>query len=366
MAKAKSIQTTNTNLLYARVVRADGTKTFINKINANGYGTDSKGGQIHKTRIVQAGRVLKELPEALGKSECVLVGGITHKLTKREQKQLAESDDSFLNFKAVDVARLQFANPDAHHAKAAGKNTSKQAVRHSAEEKKPTAKRARKAAKAEGIEVDMLTKKSQTSSRKRDRKSDTDESIIKQMPRELKRLISDGQLKLNNKQISQVLTALGLDAEFYVVSIESHFGGLSLVLPERKQQDKATKKAKPGKSVAQYASKKEVRKLLGKLKTKLVAPTARYLAAHKQRVKEIRKFWQNVFGLASPLDVKPGLLIIDDYGDKYALVAIDHVSTVFVKLDGTNERLVAHSLLSHKSGHAKFTLLPADELDAAV
>lgn len=379
MAKAKSFQTTNTHLLYARVVRADGTKTFINKINANGYGTDAKGGQIHKTRIVQAGKTLRELPEAMEKGEFVLSGGIAHKLTKREQKQLANGDDSFLDNKGVDVIRLQFVEPETattarratrHTPEEIAKKVAKRALKSATAkaEKAPSAKRARRAAKADGIEVDMLTKKSGTAPRKRDRKATTeaDTSVIKQMPRELKRLISDGQLKLNAKQTAQVLTALGLDAEFYAASVENHFDGMYLALPVREIKQAKQKKAKSGKAVAQYVSKKELKKLLGKLKTKLVAPTAKYLVTHKKRVKEIRAFWQNVLGLESPLDVKPGLMVIDDYNQPYVLVAIDHVSSVFVKTDGSAERLIAHSMLSQKAGHAKFTLLPSDELDVAV
>lgn len=362
MAKAKSIQTTNTNLLYARVVRADGTKTFINKVNANGYGTDARGAQIHRTRIVQAGRVLKELPEAMDKTEFVLSAGIAHKLTKREQKMLANGEDKFLDFKSIDVVRLQFVEPDAHHAKAAGKNTSRQAVRHTSAEK-PTAKRARKTAKAEGIEVDLLTKKSQTAPRKKERKA-ADTSIIKEMPRELKRLIQDSVLKLNAKQTEQVLISLGLDAQFYAKSVESNFDGLYLALPAKKEKTKA--KARNKQRAPQYATAKESAKLLKKLKTKLVAPSEKYVAQHKKKVKEVRIFWQNVLGLNSPGDVKRGLLIVDDYGEKYALIAIDQVSTVFVRTDGSNERLIAHSLLSLKSGHAKFTLAPSDELDVAV
>ena len=415
MAKAKSIQTTNTNLLYARVVRADGTKTFINKVNANGYGTDAKGTQIPKTRIVQAGRVLKELPEVLNKGEFVLVGGIAHKLNKREQKMLLNGDDDFVGSKSVDLDRLQFVEPDAA-------TTSRRAVRHTdaGHTVKPTAKRARKTAKAEGIEVDMLDKDSVTSAkvdRKRALISQIDNTLqkansaqlkvlanafdmkvkpmqalggkgivkhlglketqaivknltrdavdgeyIKQMPRELKRLMQDRELVLNRKQIEQVLSVLGLDAMFYAVAIEKHFDQLRITLPAIAAP--AVKERAVGKQRPLYAQPKELKKLLGKLKTKLIAPTAKFLVAHKKRVKEVRAFWQQVFGLKSPNDVKRGLLVLDDYGDKYALVAIDHVSTVFVRVGADGERLIAHSMLNLKSGHGKFSLATADELDA--
>lgn len=378
MAKAKSIQTTNTNLLYARVIRADGTKTFINKINANGYGTDAKGGQIHKTRIVQAGKSLRELPEAMAKGEFVLVGGIAHKLNKKQQRGLASGDDAFLDDINVDLDRLQFVEPETattgrratHHTPdSIAKSVSKRALKSATAkaEKQPSAKRSRKAAKAEGIEVDMLDKKSQTATRKRDRKAEPDTSVIKQMPRELKRLISDGQIKLNNKQVEQVLTALGLDAEFYATSVEKHFDGLTLTLPKRaepseKKKGKARKATDPS-----YFTQKQVKQLIKHLKTRLVPPSEKYAAQHKLKVKEVREFWQKVLGLSSRKDVKPGLAVIDDYGDKLVLVAIDAVSTVFANTKkGGGERLVAHALLNQNGGQGKFTLAPSDELDVSV
>ena len=377
MAKAKSIQATNTNLLYARVVRADGTKTFINKINANGYGTDAKGGQIHKARIVQAGKTLRELAEPLDKGEFVLVGGITHKLNKKQQRALAAGDHEFVNDISVDLDRLVFVEPETattarkatrHMADDIAKRVTKRALKDATAkaEKKPSAKRSRKAAQAEGIEVDMLDKKSQTATRKRDRKQ-ADTSVIKQMPRELKRLISDGQIKLNNKQAEQVLTSLGLDAEFYATSVDKHFGGLTLVLPQRaepadKKKGKALKASEPS-----YCSAKQVRQLTKSLKTKLVPPGAKHVAQHKKKVKAVREFWSTVLGLKSHKDVKPGLCVIDDYGDKLVLLAIDAVSSVFAytKKEG-GERLSAHALLNQNGGQAKFTLAPADELDVAV
>lgn len=380
MAKAKSIQTTNTNLLYARIVRADGTKTFINKVNANGYSTDAKGPQIPKTRIVQAGRVLKELPEVMEKGECILSGGIAHKLNKKQQKLLANGDDSFVSDITVDLDRLQFVEPETattarraerHTPEAIAKRVSKKALKAATvkAESKPSKKRARRAAEKEGIEVDMLTKKTGRAARKSERK-EQDVSVIKQMPRELKRLITDGELKLNAKQVEQVLTSLGLDANFYAKSVERHFDGLSLVLPRRAEPEPAPAKSKSKKfdlkAKADYAPAKEVKKLISKMQTRLVSPTSKFMAQHKQKVKEVRTFWQKVFGLDSPMDVKPGLRVIDDYGDKMTLVAIDQVSSVFVKADGTGERLIAHALLNQKSGFGKFKLAPTDELDAAV
>ncbi|QQO90473.1 hypothetical protein pEaSNUABM5_00331 [Erwinia phage pEa_SNUABM_5] len=377
MAKAKSIQTTNTNLLYARVVRADGTKTFINKINANGYGTDAKGGQIHKTRIVQAGKTLRELPEAMAKGEFVLVGGIAHKLNKKQQRGLASGDDAFLDDINVDLDRLQFVEPETattgrratlHTPETIAKRVSKRALKSATEkaEKQPSAKRSRKAAKAEGIEVDMLDKKSQTATRKRDRKAASDTSVIKQMPRELKRLISDGQIKLNSKQAEQVLTSLGLDAEFYAMSIEKHFGGLSLVLPQREAPvEKKGKRASTKEPT--YVAAKQVKQLVKNLKTRLVPPTAKFAAQHKKKLKEVREFWSKALGMSSHKDVKPGLTVIDDYGNKLVLVAIDAVSTVFApaKKDG-DERLFAHALLNQNGSPRHFKLAPADELDASV
>ena len=378
MAKAKSIQATNTNLLYARVVRADGTKTFINKINANGYGTDAKGGQIHKTRIVQAGKSLRELPEAFAKGEFILSGGIAHKLNKKQQRALDSGEDDFISDIKVDLERLTFVEPETatagrratrHTPDDIAKRVSKRALKDATAkaEKAPTAKRSRKAAKAEGIEVDMLDKKSQTATRKRDRKAASDTSVIKQMPRELKRLISDGQIKLNNKQVDQVLTALGLDAEFYATSVEKYFDGLSLVLPQRAAPAEK-KKGKAGKATGPtYLTKKQVKQMIKHLNTRLVPPSAKHEAQHKQKVKEVREFWQKVLGLESRNDVKPGLVVIDDYGKKLVLVAIDAVSTVFARTEkGGGERMFAHALLNQNGGQGKFTLAPSDELDVAV
>lgn len=357
---AKAISSANTNLLNARVVRADGTKTFINKVNARGYSTDAKGPQIPMLRLVQSGRTLKEIPEAYDKAACIVSDGIVFKLNRKQQRQLADNEIDNKEFR-VDLDRLQFVTD-------APTKVQRMAVRHTPKaesvkaDKRPTAKRVRKQAKAEGIEVDMLTKKTQTASRKNKKEKDVPADFIKQMPREIKRLIQDGEFKLNRKQIEAVLSALGVDSAFYAVAVERYLDGMSLRLP---QQDKP-KAGKRSKAITPvYADQREYKKLFRKLKTKVVVPTKKFEAQHKQKVREVRKFWQEVLGLSSPSDIKKGLMVIDDYGDKLMLVTIDQVSTIFVKADGSGERLMAHALLNQKSGHGKFTLAPADELDAS-
>lgn len=100
----------NNALLNARIRRLDGTVTYINKVNANGYSTAAKGPQIPVKRVVFAGKMLKEIEAPFGKGEHVLVQGVTVKLNKRQQRELAENT---LDLKALrpDFGRVVFIDP---------------------------------------------------------------------------------------------------------------------------------------------------------------------------------------------------------------------------------------------------------------
>lgn len=118
----------NKILLNARVRRLDGTVTFINKVNANGYSTDAKGPQIPVKRLVVAGKTLKEIESPFSKEEHVIVQGVSVKLNKRQQRELA---DGSLDVKSLnpDFGKLVFIDPET------GKATDGKAVKSKAKAK---------------------------------------------------------------------------------------------------------------------------------------------------------------------------------------------------------------------------------------
>ncbi|QZE57529.1 hypothetical protein MPK71_gp320 [Erwinia phage pEa_SNUABM_1] len=101
----------NANLLNARVRRLDGTVTYINKVNGNGYSTNAKGPQIPVKRIVLAGKTLKEIESPLAKTEHVLIDGITVKLNKRQQKDL-RNDEIDVDTIKPDFSSLVYIDPE--------------------------------------------------------------------------------------------------------------------------------------------------------------------------------------------------------------------------------------------------------------
>lgn len=101
----------NANLLNARVRRLDGTVTYINKVNGNGYSTDAKGPQIPVKRIVLAGKTLKEIESPFAKTEHVLIDGITVKLNKRQQKDLSNNEIDLDTIKP-DFSSLVYIDPE--------------------------------------------------------------------------------------------------------------------------------------------------------------------------------------------------------------------------------------------------------------
>lgn len=157
----------NKILLNARVRRLDGTVTFINKVNANGYSTDAKGPQIPVKRLVVAGKTLKEIESPFSKEEHVIVQGVSVKLNKRQQRELA---DGALDVKSLnpDFGKLVFIDPETgkatdgkavkSKAKAKDKDGVKAGVKATRQRNKDTrTKKERKAeAAASNDELDML------------------------------------------------------------------------------------------------------------------------------------------------------------------------------------------------------------------
>lgn len=120
----------NKILLNARVRRLDGTITFINKVNANGYSTDAKGPQIPVKRLVVAGKTLKEIEAPFAKGEFVIVQGVTVKLNKRQQREMVGDDEpTWLDDLNPDFGKLVFIDPET------GKATDGKAVKSKAKAK---------------------------------------------------------------------------------------------------------------------------------------------------------------------------------------------------------------------------------------
>ena len=406
----------NANLLNARVRRLDGTTTFINKVNANGYSTDAKGPQIPVKRIVLAGKTLKEIEQPYAKTEHVLIDGITVKLNKRQQKDLRNGEIDVDTIKP-DFGNLVYIDPET--GKPAVKTAKvKGGVKATRERNKD--KRTKKERKAEVAaskdEIDMLP------SDKVDRKAElagiidatiadantkdrrkmlseafdmdwkdvkkhggagvikhmgrkaaqsamnklnatvTQDTFIKQMPIALKRLIQDGALTLNKAQIERVLSALDLDVKFYDVAMQTLLGNLKLSLDKSIENPKVKeKKAKRKLAVPTYASEKEQTKRVRKMTIKLIKPPKKEMAAAKAHIKESKAIIAKKLGIA-PADVKRGLLCYKPNGVELMFVACDMTGPVFIEKDGS-ECVMAHANVAHTFN---LTLGPKSELDAAV
>lgn len=466
----------NAKLLNARVRRLDGTITFINKVNANGYSTDAKGPQIPVKRIVLAGKTLKEIESPYAKAEHVLIDGITVKLNKRQQKDL-RNDEIDVDTIKPDFSSLVYIDPEtgkpatakAPKAKKAAKpKAGLKATRERNESKGPSlaqqvdaviadansvAKRAdaakafgmlwkdlkvakgvdvvkalgrshvRKALKALDTEAADLTESvDMLPSDKVDRKAEmiqtldatiaeadskerrkllsetfdmdwkdikkhggagvmkhlgrkavktamdrlsatvTGDAYIKQMPTELKRLIQDGVLTLNKKQIERVLDVFGLDTQFYATAVQTLLGNMKLVLDktvyERPAKQKQ-KKAKAGKPT--YASEKEDKRRVKKMTYKLLAPTKAHLKEAKAQAKATKAVIAKKLGI-DPKEVKRGLLVYKPNGVELMFVACDQTGPVFIDKDG-NESMNRHD---HVASTFDYTLTKTSELDAAV
>lgn len=406
----------NAKLLNARVRRLDGTITFINKVNANGYSTDAKGPQIPVKRIVLAGKTLKEIEAPFAKAEHVLIDGITVKLNKRQQKDL-RNDEIDVDTIKPDFDSLVYIDPETGKpavktAKVKGgvkatreRNKDKRTKKERKAEVKasndtldmlPSAKVDRKAEMIQTLDAtiadagskerrkllsetfDMdwkdikkhggagvmkhLGRKAVKTALDRLSATVTGDAYIKQMPTELKRLIQDGVLTLNKKQIERVLDVFGLDAQFYATAVQTLLGNMKLVLDktvyERPAKTKQ-KKVKAGKPT--YASEKEDKRRVKKMTYKLLAPTKSHLKEAKAQAKATKAIIAKKLGI-DPKEVKRGLLVYKPNGVELMFVACDQTGPVFIDKDG-NESMNRHD---HVASTFDYTLTKTSELDAAV
>ncbi|UAW53430.1 hypothetical protein pEaSNUABM30_00312 [Erwinia phage pEa_SNUABM_30] len=415
----------NKILLNARVRRLDGTVTFINKVNANGYSTDAKGPQIPVKRLVVAGKTLKEIESPFSKEEHVIVQGVSVKLNKRQQRELA---DGSLDVKSLnpDFGKLVFIDPET------GKATDGKAVKSKAKDKdgvkagvKATRQRnkdmrTKKERKAEvaasNDELDMLpsdkidrkaelagiidaTVADATTKERRKLLSEafdmdwkdvkkhggkgvikhlgrkaaqsavnklsacvTQDAFIKQMPVALKRLIQDGTLTLNKAQIERVLSALDLDVKFYNIAMQTLLGNLKLTLDQSAAAPKADKKVKKAKKAkATYASEKEQKRRVKKMKHSLIAPPKKMLKEAKAHMKAAKAAIAQKLGISSK-EVQRGLLVYRANGDELMFVACDMTGPVFIGNDGE----VVVIAYANVETAFDFTLSKTSELDATV
>lgn len=407
----------NANLLNARVRRLDGTLTHITKVNANGYSTDAKGPQIPVKRIVQAGKMLKEIEQPFGKDECVLAKGICVKLTKRQQRELAEDT---LDWKAMgpDLDNLVFIEPATGKPAAAKSRKGLKAVAQ--KNKEPKVKKAEKVAAKNELKDDLdflderqsaqvnrkaelaqiidatiadantkdrrkllceafsfewkqlkatggkgvikhLGRKAAQSAVDKLKATVTHDAFVKQMPVALKRLIQDRRLVLNKMQIERVLSALGLDVAFYDIAMQTLLGSLSLALDDAPAPDKEkpakAKKVKAAK--ATYVSEKEEGKRVRKMTMKLIKPPKSELKAAKAHMRQAKETIAAKMGITVK-EVKRGLKAYRSNGTELMFVACDLVGPVFVEKDGTHLQFNYANL----GGTFDLTAAPASELDA--
>lgn len=408
----------NKILLNARVRRLDGTITYINKVNANGYSTDAKGPQIPVKRLTVAGKTLKEIEQPLAKGEHVLIDGVTVKLNKRQQRELA---DGALDEKALrpDFGSLVIIDPET--GKPSEKKV-KQPAGLKATRKQNGDKSTKKERKAEKenlkddldfIASDKVDRKAElvrvidasiedaTSKERRKLLSEafdmdwkdvkkhggkgvikhmgrkpaqaacdklratvTQEAFIKQMPAELKRLIQDRRLTLNKRQIEAVLSALGLDVAFYAIAMQTLLGNLSLAVDDTVTKPKAEKhgkmkKQKPAKP--QYLSEKDQQRRMKKMKVKLLAPSEKGMKKAKAHLKQAKVILADKLGI-SPKEIKRGLIAYRPNGVDYMFVACDARGPIFIDKDGDPCVYTYANLESTFD----FRLTEPSELDAAV
>ncbi|QYW05336.1 hypothetical protein pEaSNUABM21_00322 [Erwinia phage pEa_SNUABM_21] len=416
----------NKTLLNARVRLSTGTTTFINKINANGYGIDAKGPQISVKRLVIAGKMLKELAEPLPQGEYVVLNGVTVKLNKRQQRELAEKT---LDTKALlpDLSKLTYVDPQTgkvtdakvKQPKAGAKASLKATREHNKEPKRSRKQHKaetndlkdsldiideRKSPKASLIErLDAAIAEAKTKARRKllaetfdmdwadikkhggagivkqhgrknaqkfiDRQTVQVDSttFIKQMPAPLKRLIQDTELRLNQKQIEQVLGALGLDTQFYAVAVQELLGKLKLSIGGRVIEGEVVRKEntpKPKRFVhaeARYADKKEAKRRVSKMKYALLIPPTKGLPALRIHQAEAKQSLAVLLHL-KPGNIKRGLLAYDNKGREYMYVACDMTGPVFIDKDSNELAFTYANLIDN----FKLKAQPVSELDVAV
>lgn len=381
MAKATNSTQANKTLLNARVRRSDGTLTYINKINANGYSTDAKGPQIPVKRIVLAGKMLKEIDAPYAKDECIYAQGITVKLNKRQQRELREGNlDKELY--SPDFGPLVYFDPVTGRATDAKKVSVK-------EKKVAKSKKARSGKEEEVIERDaqhdmlrddvpalagntksiwidqldmelksappqliqiltkatglyatdikkgaahIVSKLGLKKARLAVKAAQTEwfnANAIKQMPAPVKKLMRDRELVLNKAQMTDVLIALGVDTDFYSQALESQLPRLRIVVGE--DEAPVQSEGKRRKPVCVYANKKLQKTLIRKLKGVLSPPKNNKLP--KDAVK-VRVALTKHLGLTDPKDIRTGLKLTDKKNRDLTLIALDAIAIVLALPDG--------------------------------
>lgn len=414
----------NKILLNARVRRLDGTITYINKVNANGYSTDAKGPQIPVKRIVFAGKSLKEIEQPFEKGEYVIVQGVAVKLNKSQQRELAAGT---LDEKALrpDFGRLVIIDPDTGKATDGKKVKPKAAKKEGglkATRKQNGDKRTKKERKAEVeaaddsldmIKSDAVDRKSEliqtidatiedaTSKERRKLLSEsfdmdwkdikkhggkgvvkhmgrkaaqsavnkmratvTQDAFIKQMPAELKRLIQDRRLTLNKRQIEAVLSALGLDVKFYAIAMQTLLGNLSLAVDDTVTKPKAEKPAKLKKQKAgkpHYLSEKDQQRRMRKMQIALQAPAKKSVKKTKANMQQAKEVLASILGVTSK-DIKRGLIAYRPNGVDYMFVACDARGPIFIDKSGDPCVYTYENL----EATFDFSLNKPSELDATV
>lgn len=405
--------TVNKNLLNARVIRADGTKTFINKLNANGYGTDAKGKQIPVRRLILSGKSLREIEAPMGKDEHAIVDGIAVKLSNRMRK-----GDWTLDSIRPDFSRLVYIDPET------GKPTDKPAKKAKgvkATRERDNDTRSKKDRKAEQsnlkddldfIQSDKVDRKAlliqkldatladaNTKARRElladafgmswkelkaaggagvvkqlgrkavqaivDKLTATvsKDEFIKQMPQDLKRLIQSGSLTLNKTQITNLLSSMGLDTEFYSIAMQALLGNLELrVRPSVDETEKPAKaaKVKSAKSVAKYLSEEKAAKRIRLMKHELQLPSPRKLDKMTDIIRSVKTTIASQLGIQRK-EVKRGLLAYNAKGVELMFVGVESDAVVFVDKKGA-----ATVVPFGKLDKLNLTSKPVSELDAKV
>lgn len=413
MAKPTNSTNANAKLLNARVRRSDGSVTFINKVNANGYGTDAKGPQISIKRLTRAGKMLKELDAVPERGTFVISGGLCHTLNKKEQKLLAAGE-----YKVPTLAEMQltFIDPATGKPVKADAKPAKVAVEKVTKTKKKTDKApvadvaadipetgsswsdtiaqmgkvnrkseliamldsTIKAATAEQLRimsrqfkltvpqvkeggasiVSAIGRTKAEAALRKIRDQVYNDAAIKHMPATVKKLLRDGELILNQSQTTAILEVLGCDVAFYATSLTKQLPRLRLTVGESSPEEKEPQKKKQAEPT--FAHTKEVNKRIKKLTTTLVLPKKGQ--EHKQSTIAAKKHLAAQLNL-DVADLKQGLLLTNSKGQDLMLVGFDAYSIVLAPADG-GQVLYAYSKARSAIKADGLRLAGVSELDA--
>lgn len=319
---------TNQALLNVFVRRLDGTKTFITKVNANGYSTDAKGPQIPVKRIVVAGKSLKEIAEPFAAGEYIIENGVSVKLTKKQQTQ----DELDVGEIAPDVSKLS---------------------RHVEKLPKPRVR-----AKAETTNTKQPKKISVKTSRKantKEQKANVPEKADIQLGA-VKRLLVEDRLVLNDEQVFKVLKALGADIK-KKSSLISTLSGLTLVAPSDKSKSPASV------TPAYMPRPWYVKAILGSDDYKPVKPSKAQREEFKRNIKPSALSVIASLLHVSPKKVKPGLRV-SSKKVKYVYAGTDFFNSVFI--DESDMRILPIPHKELEKFMKGITLTIIDDLDTPV